>query len=98
MATPEFETISTKPKFYGYIVGLHLQPNEDADVSTAPQMFATFEYSSGPKTYIVPDPDLFRMLAYHLCDNGQMRYEHGQFGYAKLWIEMTSEGWSVTLP
>lgn len=91
--------IGHEEKFYGYIVGLHLEPStDDLHAETPTKMFATFEYNNDQKTWEVPDFDLFCQLAGYLKDNAQMRYEHGDYGYAKLWIERKGDEWDVDLP
>ena len=91
--------IGPESSFYGYIVGLHLEPSsDDIHAETPTKMYATFEYNSGQTVWEVPDFDLFCQLAGHLKNNAQMRYEHGDYGYSKLWIEKKAEGWDVDLP
>jgi len=54
------QVIGHEAKFYGYIVGLHLEPNSDRiGTETPTKMFATFEYGSGQTVWEVPDFDLF---------------------------------------
>ncbi|PTX99278.1 hypothetical protein DB345_02560 [Spartobacteria bacterium LR76] len=95
----EFGTIGEKSKFYGYIVGLSIERGDLPDSPEVPdKMFARFEYGGKTTVYRVPDWELFSILAKHLCDNARMRNEHGDYGYAKLYIEKSSEGWLVDLP
>ena len=91
------QIIGSEAKFYGYIVGLFLEPNPDSGNDRL-RLFATFEYSGNQTTWEVPDHELFRILSGHLSDNAQMRNEHGEYGYSKLWIEKKAEGWDVDLP
>lgn len=93
------QVIGHEAKFYGYIVGLHLEPSSDHSTAEIPtKMFATFEYSSGQTVWEVPNFDLFCNLSMHLQNNARMRYEHGDYGYAKLWIEKMGEEWHVNVP
>ena len=90
--------IGTGEAFYGYIVGLQLERGDLPDSPDVPsRMFARFEHGGSTKVWEVPDHHLFGELAKHLCDNAQMRYEHGEWGYAKLVIEFTDRGWLVDL-
>lgn len=84
-------TIGESPAFYGYVVGL---------VSRKNQLLVTFEYNDDIEVWIVPDAELFRLLADHLCGNAQSQHESDgeDFGYNKVWIEKIDGKWSVTLP
>lgn len=93
------QVIGKEAKFYGYIVGLHLEPgNDPLEEQTPTRMYATFEYGSGQTIWEVPDFELFRLLSEHLNNNAHMRSEHGDYGYSKLWIEFKADGWDVDLP
>lgn len=93
------DTIKNEAHFYGYIVGLHLEPSADKlDSETPTKMFATFEYGGTQTIWEVPDFGLFTELSHHLMSNAEMRYEHQDYGYAKLWIEKKANGWEVDLP
>ena len=95
---PEPAIIGHEAKFYGYIVGLHLEPNPDVLGDPPRRLFATFEYGGSQTTWEVPDHKLFRALAQYLSDDAQVRNEHGEYGYAKLWIEWKEGQWDVDLP
>ena len=81
------------------IVGLSLERGDLPYSAEFPgKMYARFEHSGQSSTYLVPDLELFTLLARHLCDNARMRMETGNYEYAKLWIKKTKEGWSVYVP
>lgn len=83
-------TIGKSPKLYGYVVGLVARKN---------QLLATFEYNDSIETWIVPDAELFRILADHLFENAQAQRESGSDDfYNKVWIEKSNGKWAVTLP
>ncbi len=97
MSQPQI--IGNEAMFYGYIVGLHLEPSsDDMKADTPTKMYATFEYNNGQTVWEVPDFDLFCRLSMHLQNNAQVRYEHGDYGYSKLWIERKEAEWNVDLP
>lgn len=92
-------TIGEEAKFYGYIIGVSLERSGDELSGETPtKMFAMFEYNGEKSVYEVPDIELFRQLAGHLLSNAEMRAEHGEYGYAKLWIEKKDGKWDVDLP
>jgi hypothetical protein len=96
------ETISVieeAEKFYGYIVGLTLEPCPNPGNDPVPsKLYATFEYNGEQTRWIVPDVALFRSLAAHLIDMAVMRSELGDHGYSKLWISKKDGQWLVDLP
>lgn len=97
--TTSVEKIGPKRKFYGYIIGVSLERSSDDLTADLPKrMFARFEYGQSTTVYEVPDVDLFAELTHRMLRNAQMRAEHGDYGYEKLWIEKTPDGWSVDLP
>jgi|GEM_PF-6883663 len=99
MHTDSTQMIGTELKFYGYIVGLQLQPcNLPESPDVAGRMFATFEYGATTTVWEIPDHKLFRELSRHLSDNAQMRDEHEDYGYSKLYIEKKDGEWEVDLP
>jgi len=91
--------IGPEAKFYGYIVGLQIERGDLPDSPEVPaRMFARFENSGTTSVWEVPDHKLFRTLASHMADNAQMRDEHDDWGYSKLWIEKKKGEWVVDLP
>lgn len=89
-------TIADERKFYGYIIGVSLERSSDDLMADVPiRMFAMFEYNNEKSVYEVPDIALFEILTSHLLNNARMRADHGDYGYAKLWIEKTPGGWDV---
>jgi len=92
-------TITNEEKFYGYIIGVSLERSGDELLPEVPtRMFAMFEYNNERSVYEVPDIELFEILNNHLLSNARIRAEHGDYGYAKLWIKKTPSGWDVDLP
>lgn len=97
--TTTVEKIGPERKFYGYIIGVSLERAGDSPAADVPgRMFARFEYGGSTTVYEVPDFALFSNLAQRMLDNAQMRIEHEDYGYQKLWIEKTAEGWEVDVP
>jgi len=88
--------INEKERFYGYIVGLHVERCLTSEVKT--RLFATFEYSNKVTVWEVPDSDLFQILASHLSSMAVARYSNGEYGYEKLWIKKEHGQWRVDLP
>ena len=98
-AREEQRSIRSDATFYGHIVGLSLERGDLPYSAEFPgKMYARFEHSGQSSTYLVPDLELFTLLARHFCDNARMRMETGNYEYAKLWIKKTKEGWSVYVP
>ena len=56
------------------------------------QARCSFEHSGQSSTYLIPDWELFTLLARHLCDNARMRMETGNYEYATLWIQKDQRG------
>lgn len=89
--------IGPAEKFYGYIVGLSIEPmNKTGDWGH--RMYATFQYGEKPCVYEVPDSELFKILAGHLVDMTSTRDVSDDFGYEKLWIRKEEGGWHVCIP
>ena len=88
--------IGREAKFYGYIIGVSLEPRNDEDGRN--RMFATFEYGGESKEYRVPDIILFRKLITHLVFMQQERNCGHPYGNEKLWIEKVGRKWVVDLP
>lgn len=95
MTTP-IEMIGPEKKFYGYIIGVSLERSSDDLMADVPKkMFARFESGQSTTVYEVPDIELFAELTHRLRRNAQMRAEHGDYDYEKLFIEKTANGWDV---
>lgn len=91
--------IGAESKFYGYITGIGIEHCPDPCVQPIPAtLYATFEYGGETTVWVVPDHELFGILARHLADMAVMRHEHGDYGYAKLWIGKKDGRWDVDLP
>lgn len=99
MHTDSIQMIGAERDFYGYIVGLQLERGDLPESPDIPaRMFARFEYGARTTVWEIPDHKLFRALSKHLCDNAQMRDEHEDYGYSKLYIEKKDGEWEVDLP
>ncbi len=92
--------ITETENFYGYLIGLHVQPGArpGSDSPGMEKLYATFERNHEISCWEVPDLDLFRILAKHLCDMAWSRSEIGEYGYEKLWIKKEHGRWHVDLP
>jgi len=91
-------TIGPEERFYGYIVGLHLE-HAEGDLELPAKAYARFEYGNTTSVWLVPDYELFRILSEHLKQNAWCRLETDDNGYNKVWIEKLKDGtWSVSLP
>jgi len=97
-ATRELPVIGDEPHFYGYITGVGVERCSDARDDVPRHLYATFEYNGETSVWLVPDHELFTELAGHLVDTAVMRDEHGDYGYAKLWISRKDGRWDVDLP
>jgi hypothetical protein len=96
--TRELPVIGDDPHFYGYITGIGVERSSDASDNVPRHLYATFEYNDETSVWLVPDHELFALLARHLVDMAVMRDEHGDYGYAKLWISRKDGRWDVDLP
>ncbi len=88
--------ITETESFYGYIIGLQVERCPTSQVGH--KLFARFENRGEVSLWEVPDADLFRILANHLCDMAVSRSEVGEYGYSKLWIKKENGRWHVDLP
>ena len=79
-AREEQRSIRSDATFYGHIVGLSLERGDLPYSAEFPgKMYARFEHSGQSSTYLVPDLELFTLLARDLCDNARMRMETGNY-------------------
>lgn len=92
-----YPVIGPESKFYGYVIGLNLEPWEDNYENGSRRLLATFEYSGTVTTWEVPDLELWEMLWRYLKGNGWHRNELGEYGYDKVFIEKKDSGWDVDL-
>jgi hypothetical protein len=81
----------------GYITGIGVERTTDP-YNIGRRLFATFEYNGETIVYQVPDPELFEILAQHLCGMASSRKNSDDYGYSKLWIEKKDGKWIVDLP
>lgn len=89
-------SITAAATLYGHLVGLSLERGDLKYSKAFPgKMYARFEYLDQTTTYLVPDWELFTILANHLCNNAQNRAQSGNYEFARLWIKNTDAGWSV---
>jgi hypothetical protein len=90
-------TIQDEEKFYGYIIGLGIEPdrNDDAPLD---KMYASFEYNGEIQIWMVPDPDLFQILAEHLCSIDIVISISDSYVNQKLYIEKKNGKWIVDVP
>lgn len=86
--------IKDEEKFYGYIIGLAIEPNEDS----FNKMYVSFQYNAKTQIWMVPDSDLFQILAKHLCSMAVVRSVSDDYGYEKLYIEKKNGKWIVETP
>lgn len=90
-------TIAEKESFYGYIIGLWVEPEYDPDRRAPSKLYARFEYSGSSRVWLIPDYDLFKVLTSHLADMARMRSCDG-YGMEKLWIGKKDGKWVADLP
>ncbi len=91
--------IGEDSKLYGYAISVALERDTGGLGGPVPRkMFATFEYNGEQSVYEVPDLLLFEQLASYMLANARMRHEHGEYGYAKVWIKKHDGAWVVDLP
>jgi hypothetical protein len=93
----QLETIGETEAFYGYITGLGIHPNADDESKSWGNLYASFEYAGETKVWIVPDTELFDILANSLKTMAWERHE-GCHGMEKLWIAKQNGKWIVDLP
>src|SRR5437667_9505237 len=95
----DLPVIGEQPHFYGYITGIGVERCRDPGSGPIPQrLYAAFEYNGETSVWVVPDHELFQQLAKQLVDMAVMQDEHGDYGYAKLWISRKDGRWDVDLP
>ncbi len=94
------KVITETEQFYGYLVGLHVEheAEPDLDGTVSPKLYANFEYGTEASVWEVPDLELFKILAEHLCQMAWARRENAEYGYEKLWIKKVDGRWHVDLP
>ena len=92
--------ITETEQFYGYLIGLHVEQDAEPDMDgmVSPKLYAIFEYGRKASVWEVPDVELFKILAKHLCDMAWSRSKIGEYGYEKLWIKRVNGWWHVDLP
>jgi hypothetical protein len=93
----QLETIGETEAFYGYITGLGIHPCDDDESKGWDNLYASFEYGGETKVWIVPDTELFNILASFLKSMAWERHE-GCHGMSKLWIAKQNGKWIVDLP
>jgi hypothetical protein len=93
----QLETIGETEAFYGYITGLGIHPCDDDKGKSWGNLYASFEYGGETKVWIVPDTELFNILASFLKSMAWERHE-GCCGMSKLWIAKQNGKWIVDLP
>ena len=91
------ETIGEEERFYGYITGLGIHACDDDKNDNWGNLYASFEYAGETKVWIVPDTELFDILANYLKSMAWERHE-GCHGMEKLWIAKNNGKWIVDLP
>ncbi len=95
----DLPVIGEMAHFYGYITGIGVERVPEPGVEPVPsRLYATFEYNGETSVWLVPDHELFEQLAQHLVETAVMRGEHGDYGYAKLWISRENGKWDVDIP
>ncbi|SRR5258708_3238804 len=108
VTTMQLPVIGSKEQFYGYIVslgvglereetiednaGCHIELHDDR------RLYAMFEYNGHRQVWVVPDAELFRLLATHLYSMARTRDNTDDYGYDKLWISKETGAWKVDLP
>jgi hypothetical protein len=92
--------ITEAEQFYGYLTGLHVEQRAKPDMkgNVSPKLYATFEYGPKVSVWEVPDLQLFKILAEHLCQMAWARRENAEYGYEKLYIKRANGRWHVDLP
>lgn len=92
--------ITEAEQFYGYLVGLKVEQNAEADLDGyfSPRLYAAFEYGSESSVWEVPELELFKILSMHLCSMAWARRENAEYGYEKLYIKKENGRWHVDLP
>lgn len=97
--TIDLPTIGEEAHFYGYITGVGVERCPEPCNDPVPKrLYATFEYNGKTAVWVIPDHELFQQLTMHLVSTAAMRNEHGDYGYAKLWIAKKNGTWEVDLP
>ena len=89
--------IQDEEKFYGYIIGLAIEPNGDHDIPPH-KMYASFDNKGVVQIWMIPDIQLFQMLAERLCIMAFERNISDTFGSQKLYIEKKNDQWIVDVP
>lgn len=90
--------IGPESRFYGYLTGLFLAPN-DLDDNIDNRLFAIFEYRDEQDIWEVPDEELFNLLSKYLNSMAWERKNSDSYGISKLYIEKNEDDtWSVELP
>ncbi len=94
------KTITEAEQFYGYLTGIHVEPGAGPDQNGCvnPNLYASFEYRQEASVWLVPDLELFNVLAEHLGRMAWARHQNGEYGYEKLWIKKDNGRWYVDLP
>ena len=90
-------TIHEEENFYGYIIGLAIEPNGDYDIPPH-KMYASFDNKGVIEIWMVPDIQLFQMLAERLCIMAFERDVSDTCGSQKLYIEKKNGQWNVDVP
>jgi hypothetical protein len=99
MQTNSLPVIGTDEHFYGYITGLGIESCPNLGDGPVPStLYATFEYGSETTVWVVPDHELFALLAEHLKNMAFERHTTDAYGISKLWIGKRDGRWSVDLP
>lgn len=87
--------IGSEEHFYGYITGLGVESGVvRPDGSVPTRLYATFEYNNAITIWIVPDHEIFTILAEHLCSMALHRQSDCP-GLSKLWIAKRGGSWWV---
>jgi hypothetical protein len=101
MKIEKLPTLGEHEAFYGYIVGLGIESNVDSvSGKIGTRFYASFAYGGETKVWLVPDPELFKLLSDYLCGMVRIRWDSrgDDYGYGKLWIKKVSGKWNVQLP
>lgn len=97
--TQAIPVIGEEERFYGYITGLGVERSSGlCDEPVPTRLYATFEYGATTTVWLVPDHELFAILGRYLAEMAEMRHEHDDYGYSKLWIGRKGGRWNVFLP
>ena len=94
----EAPVIGAESKFYGYVTGLWIEAAPECSPEIPKRLFASFEYNGKTTIWEVPDEELFKILSGHLNSMAWIRKNTDEWGYDKLYIEATPNGWVVELP